>query len=139
MKRRIDIIISDQPCTGVTVSDVAVPDVVEAPCAARVNAAVRNLFALDNFAVDFTNLSKKSETRERLLTPTLGFSETSPNFTRSDANHTEALCLVECTNLLLSLPECHTVLEFAQLGLSVRFLGFTRAETETSRQAMKGK
>ena len=43
----------NQPCTGVTVRDVAIPDVVEVPCAARVSAAVRNLFALDNFAVDF--------------------------------------------------------------------------------------
>lgn len=40
------------PCTGVTVSDVAVPDVDDPPCAARVSAAVRNLFAFESFAAE---------------------------------------------------------------------------------------
>jgi len=113
MKHQVHITTSDQPCTGVTVRDVAVPDVVEPPWAARVSAAVRNLFAFDNFAVDFTGFNKKTETRKVLLTPTLGFSESSPNLARTDADHAEALCLVERTNLLLGLPECHAILEFA--------------------------
>lgn len=40
------------PCTGVTVSDVAVPDVDDPPCAARVSVAVRNLFAFESFAAE---------------------------------------------------------------------------------------
>ena len=72
------------------------------------------------------------------LTPALGFSESCPNLARSDADHAEALCLVECTNLLLGLSECHAVLEFAQLGLSVRFFGFTRTGGGTSNQTVKG-
>ena len=44
-----------EPCTGVTVSEVAVPDVaaplpLPLPCAALVSAAIRSLFALDSFA-----------------------------------------------------------------------------------------
>lgn len=60
---------SDQPCTGVTVKDVAVPDVVEPPWAARVSAAVRNLFALDNFAVDFTGLERWEKTTRSATHP----------------------------------------------------------------------
>jgi hypothetical protein len=127
----MDITTSNQPCTGVTVREVAVPDVVVPPCVARVSAAVRSLFALDNFAIDFTGFNKRIRPRGVLLTPTLGFSESSADLARSYADHAEALCLVKCTNLLLGLPECHAVLEFAQFGLSVRFFGFTRPGNET--------
>lgn len=45
--------VSSKPCTGVTVNEVAVPDVWVPPWldwAARVSAAVRSLFAFDSFA-----------------------------------------------------------------------------------------
>lgn len=44
-------LVSSKPWIGVTVSDVAVPDDVCVPdCAARVSAAVRNLFAFESLA-----------------------------------------------------------------------------------------
>ena len=47
-------ILPDEPCAGVTLSDVAVPDVCVPTVpwlpAARANAAVRNLFAFDILA-----------------------------------------------------------------------------------------
>ena len=60
--------VSSKPCTGVTVSEVAVPDVCvpsAGDCAAaRVSAAVRSLFALDSLAEERgTKARKKEKTR----------------------------------------------------------------------------
>ncbi|KAJ3523086.1 hypothetical protein NM688_g8782 [Phlebia brevispora] len=58
--------VSSKPCTGVTVRDVAVPEVCVPPtldCAALVSAAVRNLFAFDNFAVKKQQRQHAEKTR----------------------------------------------------------------------------
>jgi hypothetical protein len=98
------------PCTGVTVSDVAVPDVDDPPCAARVSAAVRNLFAFESFAAEARFRSQECEMGGRILTTTLRFSHTSPDLTRPNTDHPQTLGLIERANLLLSLTECHSVL-----------------------------
>ncbi len=56
-------LVNSKPCTGVTVSDVAVPDVWVPPaldCATRVRAAVRSLFAFDSLAEEEGYLRARS-------------------------------------------------------------------------------
>jgi hypothetical protein len=114
------------PCTGVTVSDVAVPDVDDPPCAARVSAAVRNLFAFESFAaeIDTFQISKNNGTGGNMLTTTLRLSHTSPDFTRAHTDHSQTLGLIERADLLLSLTKCHSVLQLPEFRLCIRFFRF---------------
>ena len=64
--------VSSKPCTGVTVSEVAVPDVCvpsAGDCAAaRVSAAVRSLFALDSLARECKKKERKTATLSNCCT-----------------------------------------------------------------------
>jgi len=112
----------------VTVSDVAVPDVDDPPCAARVSAAVRNLFAFESFAMEGgTSQTSKMKRKEWVLTTTLCLSHTRPNLTRTHANHSQTLRLIERANLLLGLTKCHSVLQFAEFCLSICLFRFARS------------
>lgn len=77
--------VSSKPCIGVTVNEVAVPDVRVPPWldwATRVSAAVRSLFAFDSFTKDNDHISTATnefERREARRTAALRLIDTRPD------------------------------------------------------------
>ena len=60
---------------------------------------------------------------QTVRTPCLRLTQIGANLPRAHADHTKALCLVECPDLLLRLAERHAVRKFTELCLCIRFFG----------------
>jgi hypothetical protein len=56
-------------------------------------------------------------------TPGFCLAQVGADFPCADADHAEALGLVECADFLFGFAECHAIRQLSEFGLRVRLLG----------------